>query len=80
MLAVAAIEIRDTHHRARMGLERVSRGEFGELLVASQYGGQAEEGQEVAAFAFVSHGEAAVAEEPGYGSLDLPPVPTARCR
>jgi hypothetical protein len=30
----------------------------------------------VAAFAFVSHGEAAVAEEPGDGSLDLPPVPS----
>jgi hypothetical protein len=29
----------------------------------------------VAAFAFVSHGEAAEAEEPGYGPLDLPPVP-----
>jgi hypothetical protein len=30
----------------------------------------------VVAFAFVSHGEAAVAEEPGYGSFDLPPVPS----
>ena len=29
----------------------------------------------MAAFAFVSHGEAAVAEQPGDGSLDLPPVP-----
>jgi len=30
----------------------------------------------VAAFAFVADGEAAVAEEPGYGPLDLPPVPS----
>jgi hypothetical protein len=60
----------------RHHLERVSRGEFGELLVAGQCGGKAEEGEEVAAFAFVSHGKAAVAEQPGYGSLDLPPVPS----
>lgn len=47
-----------------------------EFLVAGQCGGKTEEGEEVAAFAFVPHGEAAVAEQPGDGSLDLPPVPS----
>jgi hypothetical protein len=32
--------------------------------------------QEVAAFAFVADGEAKVAEQPGDGTLDLPPVPS----
>lgn len=42
--------------------EGVSRGK---LLVAGQGGSQAEEGQEVRAFPFVSDGEAVVADEPG---------------
>lgn len=54
--------------------EGVSRGEFRELLVAGQGGGQAEEGEEVGALSLVSDGEAAVAEEPGDRPLDLPTV------
>lgn len=52
----------------------VSRGEFRESLVAGQGCGEAEEGEEVAAFSFVPDGEAAVAEEPGDRPLDLPAV------
>lgn len=54
----------------------VSRGEFGEFLVAGEGCGEAEEGEEVAALAFVSDGEAAVAEQPGNGAFDLPAVPS----
>jgi hypothetical protein len=56
--------------------EVVSRGEFRELLVAGKGGGQAEEGEEVGALPLVPDGEAAVAEQPGDGPLDLPAVST----
>jgi hypothetical protein len=58
----------------RVALDDVSCGEFGEFLVAGQRGGEAEEGEEVAAFALVPNSEAAEAEEPGDGAFDLPPV------
>lgn len=59
---------------ARGAKDGVSRGEFCELLVAGQGCGEAEEGEEMAALAFVSDGEPAVAEQPGDRPLDLPAV------
>ncbi|MDQ0700963.1 hypothetical protein QF048_007490 [Streptomyces sp. W4I9-2] len=56
--------------------EWASQGDFGEFLVADQGGGEAKEGEEVAAFSFVPDGEAAVAEEPGDRPLDLPAMPS----
>jgi len=38
-------------------------------------GGESEEGEEVAGFAFVAEGESAAAEQPGQGGLDDPAVP-----
>jgi hypothetical protein len=54
--------------------ERVSDGLSEVVLVAGEGGGEGEEAEEVAGFAFPSRGQAAVVAEPGETALDDPPV------
>src|SRR6185437_15353951 len=56
-------------------LDLVSRGEFGEFLVAGEGRCQGDEGQEVAGVALVAQGQPPVPGEPGDGALDDPAVP-----